>query len=50
MGHTVDIALSPVEAADPVIVREAAEEAAGLKKGTASTSRIVKRSIDARSR
>lgn len=50
MEHTVDIALSPVEAADPVLVREAAEEAAGLKKGTASTSRILKRSIDARSK
>lgn len=49
-ARTVDIALSPAEAADPVLVREAAEEAAGIRKGKAVVSRILKRSIDARSR
>ena len=50
MQHTVDIALFPVEAADPVLVQLAAEEAAGMRSGSATTSRILKRSIDARSR
>lgn len=50
MQHTVDIALSPVEAADPVLVRQAAEAAAGMKAGSATASRILKRSIDARSK
>lgn len=49
-GRTVDIALSPIEANDPVLVRQAAEEAAGLFAGTAIASRILKRSIDARSK
>ncbi|MEO8590792.1 MAG: FAD-dependent oxidoreductase [Flavobacteriales bacterium] len=48
--RTVDIALSPTEAADPVLVRQAAEEAAGLKASSAVASRILKRSIDARSK
>ncbi|MBK7382994.1 MAG: FAD-binding protein [Flavobacteriales bacterium] len=50
MERTVDIVLSPVEAADPVLVRQAAEEEAGIPPGSANTSRILKRSIDARSR
>lgn len=50
MEHTVDIALSPVEAVDPVLVRAAAAEAAGLKEGSAHGHRILKRSIDARSK
>ncbi len=50
MESTVDIALSPVEAADPILVRQAAEEAAGLQRGASVTARILKRSIDARSR
>lgn len=37
-GRTVDIALSPIEANDPVLVRQAAEEAAGLFAGTAIAS------------
>jgi len=49
-ARTVDIALSPAEATDPVLVRLAAEEAAGLKTGSAIVSRILKRSIDARSK
>ncbi len=49
-GRTVDIALSPIEATDPVLVRQAAEEAAGMVVGTALSSRILKRSIDARSK
>ncbi|MCB9183947.1 MAG: FAD-binding protein [Flavobacteriales bacterium] len=50
MERTVDIVLSPAEANDPVIVRQAAEEEAGMRPGSAAASRIVKRSIDARSR
>lgn len=48
--RTVEIALPPVEAADPVLVRAAAEEAAGLARGSAQAARVLKRSIDARSR
>jgi uncharacterized FAD-dependent dehydrogenase len=48
--HTVDIALSPTEASDPVLVRAAAAEAAGLKDSVVHGHRILKRSIDARSR
>lgn len=43
----VEIALTPTQAADPVLVRTAAAEAAGLK---AAAHRVLKRSIDARSR
>lgn len=50
MERTVDIALGPVEAADPVLVRAAASEAAGLRAGTAQAHRVLKRSIDARSK
>ncbi|WKZ67898.1 MAG: FAD-dependent oxidoreductase [Flavobacteriales bacterium] len=50
MERTVDIVLPPVEAADPVLVRQAAEEAAGLARGRSRTARVLKRSIDARSR
>jgi phytoene dehydrogenase-like protein len=46
-ARTVDIALSPSEAADSVLVRRAAEEAAGLPVDSAVASRILKRSIDA---
>lgn len=48
MQHTVDIALSPTEAADPVLVRAAAAEAAGMAH--AAGHRVLKRSIDARSK
>ena len=50
MERIVDIVLAPVEAADPVLVRQAAEAAASMKRGTAAGSRILKRSIDARSK
>ena len=50
MERVVDIVLSPVEAADPVLVRQAAEEAAAMMRGTALGARILKRSIDARSK
>jgi uncharacterized FAD-dependent dehydrogenase len=50
MEHTVDIVLLPVEASDPVLVREAAAEMAGLVPGTAQGHQVLKRSIDARSR
>ena len=50
MERIVDIVLSPIEAADPVLVRQAAEAAASMKRGTAAGSRILKRSIDARSK
>ncbi len=50
MERTVEIALPPREAADPVIVRQAAAEAAGVDPQAVKGSRIVKRSIDARSR
>jgi len=46
----VDIVLLPMEAADAVLVRAAAEEAAGIKSGAACASRVLKRSIDARSK
>lgn len=50
MAHTVDIALTPVEANDPVLVRAAAAEEAGLDPARVVAHRILKRSIDARSR
>lgn len=50
MERTVDIVLSPLEASDPLLIKEAAEEAAGITHGTAGTARVVKRSIDARSK
>ncbi len=50
MNHTVDIALPPHEAADPVLVREAAAEACSVKLGQVKGARILKRSIDARSK
>lgn len=50
MTRTVDIALPPREAADPVLVREAAAEACGLSAQRVHGARIVKRSIDARSK
>lgn len=50
MNRTVDIALPPREAADPILVREAAAEACSLVIGEVRGSRILKRSIDARSK
>lgn len=50
MPRTVDIALSPREAADMALVREAAAEAAALDAGAVRGARVLKRSIDARSR
>ncbi|MBL7951705.1 MAG: FAD-dependent oxidoreductase [Flavobacteriales bacterium] len=50
MERVVDIALSPRDAADPVLVREAAAEAAGMPLDRVRSSTILKRSIDARSK
>lgn len=50
MERVVDIALSPREAADPLLVREAAAEAADIALTNVSTSEVLKRSIDARSK
>lgn len=50
MSRTVDIALPPTEAADPMLVRDAAAEAAAMEPGKVRGCRIVKRSIDARSK
>lgn len=44
----VDIVLTPLEAADPVLVRAAAAEAAGMAR--AGGHQVLRRSIDARSR
>lgn len=48
--RTVDIVVSPADAANPDFVRESAEDAAGFRKGEAKGSRILKRSIDGRAR
>lgn len=50
MTRTVEIALPPAEAADSVLVRQAAAEACGMALAEAQGVRIVKRSIDARSK
>lgn len=50
MEKVVDIALSPRAAADPVLVREAAAEAAAIPLDRVHTSKVLKRSIDARSK
>lgn len=50
MMRPVEIALPPREAHDPVLVRQAAAEACGLDPEQVRSSRIVKRSIDARSK
>lgn len=50
MVRTVDIVLSPAEAADPASVQRVAEEAAGLRPAQALGIRIEKRSIDGRAR
>ncbi len=50
MDRVVDIALSPREASDPVIVREAAAQAADLPLEEVRASTVLKRSIDARSK
>ena len=50
MLRTVEIALPPREAADPILVREAAAEEAGIQVSVLRGSRIIKRSIDARSK
>jgi len=50
MTRSVEIALPPREAHDPKLVREAAAEACGVGTGTILGSRVLKRSIDARSR
>lgn len=50
MTRTVEIALPPREAADPVLVREAAAEEAALQITDVVGSRVLKRSIDARSK
>ena len=48
--RTVDVVVTPAVAADPSLVREAAEAAAGWAAGEALGVRIQKRSIDARAR
>jgi uncharacterized FAD-dependent dehydrogenase len=48
MSRTVDISLPPREAADPLVVREAAAEACGLAMEHVRGARLLKRSIDAR--
>lgn len=50
MDRTVDIALPPREASDPVLVREAAAEAAAIPLEAVRTAHVLKRSIDARSK
>lgn len=50
MLRVVDLTLSPREASDPERVRAAAARAAGLRPGRAVEHRLLKRSIDARSR
>lgn len=50
MNRTVDIALPPQEAADPALVREAAAEACSVKLEQVKGARVLKRSIDARSK
>lgn len=50
MRRIADIALPPREAADPVLVREAAAEAGGIALDEVRGARILKRSIDARSK
>ena len=50
MFRTVDIALTPAEAADPVLIRAAAAEEAGIPVDSVASSLVLKRSIDARSR
>ncbi len=49
-ARTVEIALPPREAADPVLVREAAAEEASIPLLDIKGSRVLKRSIDARSK
>lgn len=48
--RTVELALTPAEAADAVVVRTAALEAAGMGATSALAHRVLRRSIDARSR
>ncbi len=50
MTRTVEIALPPREAADPVLVREAAAEEAAVPVAEVKGSRVLKRSVDARSK
>jgi uncharacterized FAD-dependent dehydrogenase len=50
MIRTVDIALTPIEAADPVLIRAAAAEHAGIPLDQVASSEVLKRSIDARSK
>lgn len=50
MRKVVDIALPPVEAMDIALVREAAAEEAGIPLEAVRSARVLKRSIDARSR
>jgi uncharacterized protein len=50
MVRIVDIVLSPAAAQEPERVREAAEDALGLRSGEALGVRIEKRSIDGRAR
>ncbi|MFZ1618219.1 MAG: FAD-dependent oxidoreductase [Flavobacteriales bacterium] len=50
MNRTVDIALHPREAADPLLVRAAAAEACSMMAEDVRGSQILKRSIDARSK
>ena len=48
--RAVDIALSPTDAHDPLLVRAAAAEAAGLRIDQVVSHRLLRRSVDARSK
>ncbi len=50
MTRTVEIALPPAEAAEAVLVLDAAAEAAGIAVVDVRGSRVLKRSIDGRSK
>ncbi|MBL7983551.1 MAG: FAD-dependent oxidoreductase [Flavobacteriales bacterium] len=50
MVRTVEIALPPREASEPLLVREAAAEAANMPLATVRGCHVLKRSIDARSK
>ena len=48
--RAVDIALSPADAHDPLLVRAAAAEASGLRLDQVFSHRLLRRSVDARSK
>lgn len=48
--RAVDLALSPADAYDPVLVRRAAAEACGIRVDQVFSHRLLRRSVDARSK